>query len=187
MLLGQNVNAYHGRGPDGNAWSLARAARNDCQKSMVSSGSDYTTSHPRDMADDLIEAHRDLPKLMPYLHLPVQAGSTACLHAMNRGHDRGFYLRLVEKLRAARPDLALSGDFIVGFPGETEDGFRRDALARRRGRIRERLFVQIFAAPRNAGGGDGAGAGGREVGAAHSACRRFSRSSRRRSTRACAG
>ncbi len=75
------------------------------------------------MSDDLIEAHARLPKLMPYLHLPVQAGSTRVLHAMNRGHDRGFYLKLVEKLRRARPDLALSGDFIVGFPGETEEDF----------------------------------------------------------------
>jgi tRNA-2-methylthio-N6-dimethylallyladenosine synthase len=75
------------------------------------------------MSDDLIEAHALLPKLMPYLHLPVQAGSDRVLHAMNRGHDRGFYLKLVEKLRAARPDLALSGDFIVGFPGETEEDF----------------------------------------------------------------
>ena len=122
MLLGQNVNAYHGLGPDGNAWSLAalleRLSEIDAIERLR-----FTTSHPRDMADDLIEAHRDLPKLMPYLHLPVQAGATRVLDAMNRGHDRGFYLKLVEKLRKARPDLALSGDFIVGFPGETEDDF----------------------------------------------------------------
>ena len=127
MLLGQNVNAYHGEGPDGRTWSLAallkRLAGLDGIERLR-----YTTSHPRDMADDLIEAHRDLGKLMPYLHLPVQSGSDNVLHAMNRRHDRDFYLRLVEKLRLARPDLALSSDFIVGFPGETEADFE-DTLA----------------------------------------------------------
>jgi len=83
----------------------------------------YTTSHPRDMRRDLIEAHRDLPRLMPYLHLPVQSGSDRILAAMNRRHGRDFYLQLVERIRYARPDLALSGDFIVGFPGETEADF----------------------------------------------------------------
>jgi len=125
-LLGQNVNAYHGEAPNGarggGTWSLAQLV-------AKLSGIDglsrirYTTSHPRDMSDDLIEAHANLPKLMPYLHLPVQAGSDRILDAMNRKHDRAFYLRLVAKLRAARPDLALSGDFIVGFPGETEADF----------------------------------------------------------------
>ncbi len=122
MLLGQNVNAYHGEGGDGGTRSLAdllaRLSEIDGIERLR-----YTTSHPRDMSDDLIAAHRDLPKLMPYLHLPVQAGATRVLAEMNRGHDRGFYLRLVEKLRAARPDLALSGDFIVGFPGETDADF----------------------------------------------------------------
>ena len=83
----------------------------------------YTTSHPRDMSDDLIAAHRDLPALMPYLHLPVQSGSDRVLKQMNRRHGRDAYLRLVERLRRARPDLALSGDFIVGFPGESEADF----------------------------------------------------------------
>lgn len=117
-LLGQNVNAYRAEGPDGRDWSLARlilalAELPDLWRIR------YTTSHPRDMADDLIAAHRDCDKLMPYLHLPVQAGSDAVLEAMNRRHRADDYVRLVDRLRAARPDLALSGDFIVGFPGES--------------------------------------------------------------------
>jgi len=84
----------------------------------------FSTSHPRDMDDDLVAAHRDLPALMPQLHLPVQSGSDRILEAMNRRHTRADYLRLVERLRRARPDLAFSSDFIVGFPGETEDDFR---------------------------------------------------------------
>jgi tRNA-2-methylthio-N6-dimethylallyladenosine synthase len=123
MLLGQNVNAYHGEGPGGVTWPLAKLLERLCDVPGIERLR-YTTSHPRDMSDDLIAAHRDLKKLMPYLHLPVQAGSDRILAAMNRKHDRGFYLRLVERLRAARPDLALSGDFIVGFPGETEDDFQ---------------------------------------------------------------
>ncbi len=122
MLLGQNVNAYHGEGPDGRTRSLAALLERLADVPGIERLR-YTTSHPRDMSDDLIAAHRDLAKLMPYLHLPVQSGSTRVLQAMNRRHDRGFYLRLVEKLRRARPDLALSGDFIVGFPGETEEDF----------------------------------------------------------------
>ncbi len=122
-LLGQNVNGYHGAGPDGDAWSLARL----CRALAEIPGLDrirYTTSHPRDMGDDLIEAHRDLPQMMPWLHLPVQSGSDRILAAMNRRHTRADYLRLVERIRAARPDIALSCDFIVGFPGETEQDFR---------------------------------------------------------------
>jgi tRNA-2-methylthio-N6-dimethylallyladenosine synthase len=123
MLLGQNVNAYHGESPGGRDWSLARLlwrlAEIDGLERLR-----YTTSHPRDVSADLIAAHRDLPQLMPYLHLPVQSGSDRVLAAMNRQHRRGDYLRLVERLRAARPDLALSGDFIVGFPGETNADFR---------------------------------------------------------------
>ncbi|MFN3955569.1 MAG: tRNA (N6-isopentenyl adenosine(37)-C2)-methylthiotransferase MiaB [Pararhodobacter sp.] len=121
-LLGQNVNAYHGAGPDGESWSLAgliRAlARIDGLLRIR-----YTTSHPNDMSDDLIAAHGDEAKLMPYLHLPVQSGSDRILKAMNRKHTAAAYLRLIERLRAARPDLLLSGDFIVGFPGETEADF----------------------------------------------------------------
>lgn len=121
-LLGQNVNAYHGLAPDGSNWSLARLlyALADIP------GLDrlrYTTSHPRDMGDDLIAAHADLPQLMPYLHLPVQSGSDRILAAMNRRHTRADYLRLIERIKTARPDIAMSGDFIVGFPGETDEDF----------------------------------------------------------------
>ncbi|MEO6340149.1 MAG: tRNA (N6-isopentenyl adenosine(37)-C2)-methylthiotransferase MiaB [Caulobacteraceae bacterium] len=121
-LLGQNVNAYAGPGPDGEPSSLALLAR----RLAEIEGLDrirYTTSHPRDMRDDLIQAHADLEALMPYLHLPVQAGSNRVLKAMNRAHTAESYLRLVERIRAARPDMALSGDFIVGFPGETDAEF----------------------------------------------------------------
>jgi tRNA-2-methylthio-N6-dimethylallyladenosine synthase len=113
-LLGQNVNAYTG--------GLAALVR----RLAAIEGLDrirYTTSHPRDMDDDLIAAHADLPQLMPYLHLPVQAGSDRILKAMNRDHTAASYLRTVERVRAARPDIALSGDLIVGFPGETEADF----------------------------------------------------------------
>ena len=121
-LLGQNVNAYRGLGPDGETWSLARCLRRLCEIDGLSRLR-YTTSHPRDMTDDLIAAHGALDKLMPYLHLPVQSGSDRVLAAMNRRHTRDAYLRLVERLRKARPDLALSSDFIVGFPGETDADF----------------------------------------------------------------
>ncbi len=120
-LLGQNVNAYSGEAPGGR-WSLARLL----ERLSDIPGLErlrYTTSHPRDMGDDLIAAHRDLPALMPYLHLPVQSGSDRILKAMNRRHRRDDYFRIIDRLRAARPDLALSGDFIVGFPGETGDDF----------------------------------------------------------------
>jgi tRNA-2-methylthio-N6-dimethylallyladenosine synthase len=121
-LLGQNVNAYHGAGPDGRQWSLARLihrlARIDALERVR-----YTTSHPRDMSDDLIAAHRDEAKLMPFLHLPLQAGADRTLAAMNRKHTCAEYLALVDRIRAARPDIALSTDIIVGFPGETEAEF----------------------------------------------------------------
>ncbi len=121
-LLGQNVNAYHGLGPEGDPWTLARLiARLSAIEGVARLR--YTTSHPRDMTDDLIAAHGDNPRLMPYLHLPVQAGSDRVLKAMNRQHTAESYLRLVARIRAARPDIALSGDFIVGFPGETEADF----------------------------------------------------------------
>ena len=121
-LIGQNVNAYHGEGPDGRPWSLARLL----EQVAALPGIDrlrYTTSHPRDMADDLIAAHRDLPQLMPQLHLPVQSGSNRVLAAMNRRHSRADYLAIIDRLRDARPDLALTSDFIVGFPGETDSDF----------------------------------------------------------------
>ncbi|MGE0698483.1 MAG: tRNA (N6-isopentenyl adenosine(37)-C2)-methylthiotransferase MiaB [Hyphomicrobiaceae bacterium] len=137
-LLGQNVNAYHGAGPDGTAWSLARLihelARIDGLERLR-----YTTSHPRDMTDDLIEAHASEPKLMPYLHLPFQAGADRILAAMNRKHTGAEYLSLVERLRRARPDLALSTDIIVGFPGETEAEFQATLDI-----VREVGFAQAF-------------------------------------------
>jgi tRNA-2-methylthio-N6-dimethylallyladenosine synthase len=121
-LIGQNVNAWHGEGPDGAAWSLGRLLRLLAEVPGIARLR-YTTSHPRDMDEDLIAAHRDLPALMPYLHLPVQSGSDRILDAMNRRHTGGEYRRLIDRIRAARPDIALSSDFIVGFPGETEADF----------------------------------------------------------------
>jgi tRNA-2-methylthio-N6-dimethylallyladenosine synthase len=121
-LIGQNVNAYHGEEPDGRPWSLAQLLERVAQVGGIDRLR-YTTSHPRDMADDLIAAHRDLPKLMPQLHLPVQSGSDRILAAMNRRHTRADYVEIVDRLRDARPDLALTSDFIVGFPGETEEDF----------------------------------------------------------------
>ena len=121
-LLGQNVNAYRGPAPDGGTWGLARLIRALAEIRGLARIR-YTTSHPRDMDEALIEAHADVPALMPFLHLPVQSGSDRILTAMNRGHSAADYRALVERLRRARPDLALSSDFIVGFPGETEADF----------------------------------------------------------------
>jgi tRNA-2-methylthio-N6-dimethylallyladenosine synthase len=121
-LIGQNVNAYHGVGPDGASWSLARLLERAAGVKGVARLR-YTTSHPCDVSDDLVAAHRDLPQLMPQLHLPVQSGSDRVLAAMNRKHGRDFYLETVRRLREARPELALTTDFIVGFPGETEADF----------------------------------------------------------------
>ena len=121
-LLGQNVNAWHGEGPDGHPWGLGRLLAHLADVPGLDRLR-YTTSHPSDMDDELIAAHRDLGALMPYLHLPVQSGSNRILAAMNRRHTRADYLRLIECIRVARPDIALSGDFIVGFPGESEDDF----------------------------------------------------------------
>jgi tRNA-2-methylthio-N6-dimethylallyladenosine synthase len=120
-LIGQNVNAYHGEGPGG-VWSLGRLLRRVAEIPGIARLR-YSTSHPCDVDDDLIDAHRDLPQLSPQLHLPVQSGSDRILDAMNRRHTRADYLRTIDRLRAARPDLALTSDFIVGFPGETEDDF----------------------------------------------------------------
>jgi len=121
-LLGQNVNAYHGLDDAGRSVGLGelayRLAEIDGLERLR-----YTTSHPRDMDDALIAAHRDLDILMPYLHLPVQSGSDSILKAMNRRHTAAEYLKLIERIKAARPDMALSGDFIVGFPGETDQDF----------------------------------------------------------------
>ncbi|OIQ35501.1 MAG: tRNA (N6-isopentenyl adenosine(37)-C2)-methylthiotransferase MiaB [Roseobacter sp. MedPE-SWchi] len=121
-LLGQNVNAYHGAGPNGDLtlaqliWELDKVDGLERIR--------FTTSHPNDMMDDLIEAHGTCKKLMPYLHLPVQAGSDKILKRMNRSHTAESYLRLIERIRAARPDILISGDFIVGFPEETEEDFQ---------------------------------------------------------------
>ena len=132
-LLGQNVNAY-----DGGGSSLAKLVRRLARIEGIDRIR-YTTSHPRDMGDDLIEAHGDLPELMPYLHLPVQAGSDKILKAMNRDHTAESYVRLIERIRAARPDIALSGDFIVGFPGERDGDFEKTLEL-----IREVGFASAF-------------------------------------------
>ncbi|MGB8997563.1 MAG: tRNA (N6-isopentenyl adenosine(37)-C2)-methylthiotransferase MiaB [Pseudolabrys sp.] len=121
-LIGQNVNAYHGLDSDGTTSSLGNLLRRLCRVPGILRLR-YTTSHPRDMDDDLIAAHAELPALMPYVHLPVQSGSDRILAAMNRKHSRDDYLRVIERLRAARGDLAFTSDFIVGFPGETEVDF----------------------------------------------------------------
>ncbi len=132
-LLGQNVNAWHGDG-----WGLGRLLRALAELPGLLRLR-YTTSHPRDMDEALIAAHRDLPSLMPFLHLPVQSGSDRILKAMNRGHTALEYLRLAEKLRIARPDLALSSDFIVGHPGETEADFQATLAL-----VRDIGFAQAF-------------------------------------------
>jgi len=121
-LLGQNVNAWHGKDDEGRSIGLgalieALAGITDLARIR------YTTSHPRDMDDELIQAHANQPKLMPYLHLPVQSGSDRILKAMNRKHTAADYIALVKRIRTANPDLALSGDFIVGFPGESDEDF----------------------------------------------------------------
>ena len=137
-LLGQNVNAFHGQGPDGKTWSLARLLRRLAQIPAVARLR-YTTSHPRDMDDDLIALHGDEPKLMPYLHLPFQAGADRILAAMNRKHTGQDYLELVERVRLARPDIALSTDIIVGFPGESDADFEATLAL-----VREVRFAQAY-------------------------------------------
>ena len=122
-LLGQNVNAYHGEGPDGRPWTLGRLLQRLAEVPGLARLR-YTTSHPCDVEESLIAAHRELPSLMPHLHLPVQSGSDRILSAMNRRHTRADYLGALARLRAARPEIAFSSDFIVGFPGESEDDFR---------------------------------------------------------------
>ncbi len=136
-LLGQNVNAYHGEAKGG-TWSLARLIEAVAALPGIARIR-YTTSHPKDMTADLIEAHRDIPQLMPYLHLPVQSGSDAVLDAMNRKHRAEDYLRIIEDLRAARPDIALSSDFIVGFPGESEKDFEATMDI-----VRKTLYAQAY-------------------------------------------
>lgn len=121
-LIGQNVNAYHGEGPDGRPWSLGALLYHLAKLPGVLRLR-YSTSHPRDVDDSLISAHRDLPALMPFVHLPVQSGSDRILAAMNRKHTAGDYLDVIDRFRKARQDIAFSSDFIVGFPGETEEDF----------------------------------------------------------------
>jgi tRNA-2-methylthio-N6-dimethylallyladenosine synthase len=121
-LLGQNVNAYHGEGPDGRDWGLGDLVRRLAELHGLDRIR-YTTSHPYDMDDGLITAHRDVPQLMPFVHLPVQSGANRILSAMNRPHTADAYRRIVDRLRSARGDLALSSDFIVGFPGESDEDF----------------------------------------------------------------
>ena len=122
-LLGQNVNAYHGAAPDGGAWGLGRLIRALAEIPNLLRLR-YTTSHPRDVDEDLIRAHAEVPQLMPFLHLPVQSGSDRVLAQMNRKHTADEYRRIIDRFRAARPDIAFSSDFITGFPGETDADFR---------------------------------------------------------------
>jgi tRNA-2-methylthio-N6-dimethylallyladenosine synthase len=122
-LIGQNVNAYHGEGPDGRVWRLGRLLEHLAGIPGILRLR-YSTSHPNDVEDSLIEAHRDLPALMPFLHLPVQSGSDRILAAMNRRHSAASYRDVIDRFRKARPQMAFSSDFIVGFPGETEADFQ---------------------------------------------------------------
>jgi len=142
VLIGQNVNAWHGAAPSGDGrggeWRLGDLIRHVARIGGVERIR-YTTSHPRDMSDDLIEAHAEVDALSPFLHLPVQSGSDRILKAMNRQHTAADYLRIVEKVRAARPDIAMASDFIVGFPGESEKDFE-ETLAL----VREVGFAQAY-------------------------------------------
>jgi len=139
VLLGQNVNAYHGVADAGApSWGLGRLIRHLAGIDGLARIR-YTTSHPRDMDEELISAHRDIPQLMPFLHLPVQSGSDRILEAMNRRHRVGDYLRTVERLRSVRPDMALSSDFIVGFPGESDADFEATLAL-----VRKVTFAQAY-------------------------------------------
>ncbi|MDA9435380.1 tRNA (N6-isopentenyl adenosine(37)-C2)-methylthiotransferase MiaB [Bradyrhizobium sp. CCBAU 51627] len=121
-LIGQNVNAYHGEGPDGKSWGLGQLLEHLAKIPGIARLR-YSTSHPRDVDDSLIAAHRDLDALMPFVHLPVQSGSDRILAAMNRKHTADDYRRVIDRFRTARQDIAFSSDFIVGFPGESEQDF----------------------------------------------------------------
>ena len=147
-VIGQNVNAFHGEGPDGKPWSLARLLQRLAEIPGIARLR-YTTSHPRDVDDDLIAAHRDMPSLMPQLHLPVQSGSDRMLAAMNRRHTRADYLRVIEKLRAAQPAIALTSDFIVGFPGESDRDFDDTLRLIEEVGFLGRVLLQVFPAPRH--------------------------------------
>jgi tRNA-2-methylthio-N6-dimethylallyladenosine synthase len=156
-LLGQNVNAYRGSAADGANWGLAQLLR----RLSEIDGLDrlrYTTSHPRDMSDDLIAAHREVNKLMPYLHLPVQSGSDRILASMNRQHTASDYLRLVSRVREARHEIALSSDFIVGFPGETDSDFEATLSL-----VRDVQYTQAFSFKYSARPGTPAASDARQV------------------------
>ncbi len=168
-LIGQNVNAFHGDGGDGKPWSLGRLLHRLADIPGIVRLR-YSTSHPRDVDDALIEAHRDLPAVMPFVHLPVQSGSDRILEAMNRKHTAADYRHTIDRFRKVRGDIAFSSDFIVGFPGETEEDFSATLALGHTNQLRWRLFVQVFAPARNAGRGH-AGDGhdrsdGRAIGAA---------------------
>jgi tRNA-2-methylthio-N6-dimethylallyladenosine synthase len=121
ILLGQNVNAWNGEGLSGNRWDFSELIKRLSELNIDRLR--FTTSHPKDMNNKLIRCFFNIPKLQPYLHLPVQSGSNKILKAMNRGYSKQQYIEIIEKIRDIRPDIAISGDFIVGFPGETEDDF----------------------------------------------------------------
>ena len=137
-LLGQNVNAWHGEAPSGGEWWLGRLIRYLAEIEGLDRIR-YTTSHPSDMDDELITAHGDVPQLMPFLHLPVQSGSDKILASMNRRHNAADYRRIIDQLRYHRPDIALSSDFIVGFPGEDDADF-----AKTLGLVSEIGFAQSY-------------------------------------------
>jgi tRNA-2-methylthio-N6-dimethylallyladenosine synthase len=145
-LLGQNVNAYHGTGPDGRPWTLARLLRRLAEVPQVARLR-YTTSHPLDMDDELIALFDDEPKLMPYLHLPFQSGSDRILKTMNRRHTIADYEAVIETVRAARPDIALSTDIIVGFPGETDSDFEATMALCGRARFAQAFTFKYSARP----------------------------------------
>jgi len=142
VLIGQNVNAWHGAAPAhdsrGGEWGLGNLIRHVAKIGGVERIR-YTTSHPRDMADDLIDAHRDIEQLSPFLHLPVQAGSDRILKAMNRQHTAADYLRIVDRVRAVRPDIAFASDFIVGFPGVSDADFEATLQL-----VRDVRFAQAY-------------------------------------------
>ena len=145
-LLGQNVNAYHGRGADGRPWTLARLLRRLAEVPSIERLR-YTTSHPLDMDDELIALFGDEPKLMPYLHLPFQAGSDRVLKAMNRKHTIAEYEDVIARVRAVRPDIALSTDIIVGFPGETDQDFEATMALAARARFAQAFTFKYSARP----------------------------------------
>lgn len=136
-LIGQNVNAYHGAAENGETWGLAKLIQAVARLNVARIR--YTTSHPKDMDDSLIAAHRDIPQLMPFLHLPVQSGSNIILEAMNRKHTRDDYMRIIESARKANPSLAFSSDFIVGFPNESDKDFEATLQL-----IRDVNFAQAY-------------------------------------------